>query len=143
MEGIGDRIVAVVAATRALERVVEALAALTHPSHPSGGDTCHEGIVLDITGDHSTSRNERTASDGMTTDDGAISTQRRTLADERAGVDTMNWEMSTRGDDIGEHTRGSTEYVVFNLDTFVDRDVVLNAYTVADDDVVAYIDILP
>ena len=142
MEGVGCRVVAVVAATRALECVVETLAALTHPAHLSGRHTSHQGIVLDIASDHGTGGNERAASDGMPTDDGAISSQRRPLLNERAGINTMHREVGTRGDDIGEHTRGTTEDVVFYLDTLVDRDIVLDADTIANNHVVANVDVL-
>ena len=74
MEGIGGGVVAVVAATRASESIVEALATLTHPTNSAGGYTRHKGIVLNIMSDHSTGGNERTASNGMTTDNAAIGT---------------------------------------------------------------------
>ena len=59
------------------------------------------------------------------------------------GINPMNWEMGSWSHHVGEHTRGTTEHIVFKFNTLIQRNVVLYAATIANVDIVAHIDILP
>ena len=62
----------VVAATGAVEGVVEALAALAHPSYLAGRDTGHEGVVGDVACDHGAGGDEGRAPHGVAADNSAV-----------------------------------------------------------------------
>mgnify|MGYP003296599570 CR=1 FL=1 len=51
--------------------------------------------------------------------------------------------MCTRSCDIGEHAGRAAEYIIFYLHTFVERDIVLDADTIANLHVITYVYILP
>ena len=79
----------------------------------------------------------------VTTNDSAISSKGGTFFDDGFCVHAVDGEMGTRCGDIGEDAAWTTEDVVFDLNTFIDRYIILDADTVADVYVVANIHILP
>lgn len=115
--------------TRALERIVETTAALANPPNLPSRDTRHECVIGDIMGDYSASGNESRTAHSMATHDGRVGAERGTLFNKSLGIDAMDGEMGARGDDIGKDAAWATEDIIFNFDTFVDRNVILDADT--------------
>ena len=130
------------AATGAAEGVVKTLATFTDPAELTGGDSDHQGVILDILGDDRAAADKGTFADGMTTDDGAVGSEGGTFSDERPSIGTVNGEVGTGRGDVSKDAGGAAEHVVLYLYTFIDRDIVLDADPIADVHIVANVDIL-
>ena len=78
----------------------------------------------------------------MTANDCAVGSKGGSLLNQSLGIDAMHREMGTGRGDIGEDTRRTTEDIVLYLNSFIYRHVVLDANSIADADIIAYVDIL-
>ena len=72
----------------------------------------------------------------------AIRAQRCAFAHARTRINSVHREVRPRSIYIREYAGWTTEDIVFNFHAFVDRNVVLDADTVADADIVTHIHIL-
>ena len=78
----------------------------------------------------------------MATNHSAIGAQRGTLLDYCFVIDTMNGKMGARCSDVGEYTTGATKDIILNFDSLINRYIILDAHTIANVDIIPYIDIL-
>ena len=109
----------------------------------AGGVADHQGVIGDVFCDDCTGTDEGVLADGVATDDGAVGAERCAFFYE-GGADLVHladfraWIV-----DVGKDHRGATEDAVFQCDTFIDGDVVLDFAFAADDGIGANDDILP
>ena len=78
----------------------------------------------------------------MAAHNGAVGSERSSLAYARTRVNAMHRKMRPWSTHVREYARRATEYVVLQFYAFVDGYVVLDTDTVSDPDVVRNIDIL-
>jgi len=99
-------------------------------------------VVGDVFGHDGAGADEGVAANGVAADDGAVGPQGGAALDE-GGADLIHLSDFGAGvEDVGEDHGRAAEDAVFQGDTFVDGDVVLNFAFVADDGVWAYYDVL-
>lgn len=128
--------------TRAREGVSKSLATLTYPSQLACGDADDESMVRHIGCNHRTGAHHGMSPYRVATDDGAVGSQRGSATDESACILSMYREVGPRRQHIGEDTAGTEEHIVLYLNAFIDRNIVLDAYSVANPHIVAHIDVL-
>ena len=128
--------------TSTFEGIIKTTATFADPAELTGGNSDHQGKVLDVLSDNRAAANKGTFANGVTTDDGAVGSEGGAFADECLGIDAVNGEMGTWCRDIGEDAGWAAEHIVFYLHTFIDRHIVLDTDTIADADIVADVHIL-
>lgn len=128
--------------TSTLKGVVEAFTTFAYPTHLMCWNAGHQGIIGDIVSDYCSCSNQSTLANSVATDNSAVCTQRGAFLDEGMGIDPVDREMSARSHYIGEDATGPAENIVLEFDSFVERDIVLDANAIADADIVTHIDIL-
>ena len=133
----------VASAARTLQALVKTMTTLADPSNTTRRNTRHKCIVRHIMCHHCTCSNQCAASDIVATDNGAIGSKRGTFFHHCFGVHTMCGEMSPWRGDIGEDTTWTAKDIVLQLHSLIYRNIVLYTNTVANLDIIAYINILP
>ena len=99
-------------------------------------------MVGDIFRHDGAGADEGVTADGVATDDGAVGAERCTSFD-KGGADLVHLaDFRTGVVDVGEYHRRAAKNAVFQSDTFIDADVVLDLAFVADDYVGTNDDIL-
>ena len=130
------------------QRSIQFLAALTHPADLPGRVANHQGIVGDIFRNYCSGADKSIGTDSVAADDCAVGAQGGALFDKRGAhlihpADFRSWVI-----DVGKNHRRSAEYSVFEGDTFIDADVVLdfafvaNGCVGADDNILTDVTIL-
>ena len=82
---------------------------------------------------------------GMAANNGRIGTDGSAFPNERFFIKCFSplRIFASRIEDVGKNHRRAAEDVIFKLDTFIDRNIILNLDMIADSDVVPHIHILP
>ena len=132
----------VLSSARACKAVVQTTTTLAHPPYLPGRNTSHQSIIFYVPCHHGSSGDQRRAANRMAANNGAVSSERSSLAYERARVRAMHRKMRPRGTHVREYARRAAEYVILQLYAFVNGYVVLDTDAVSDPDVVRDIDIL-
>ena len=122
--------------------IIEFFTTNAHPPDLPGGVAGHQGVVGGVLRHYGTGADEGVAADGMAADDCAVGPQSGALfhegwADLVHLGDLCPWVV-----DVRKHHGWAAEDTVFEGDTLIDGDVVLNFAFVADDGVWAYYDVL-
>ena len=104
-----------------------------HAPVAARGNARYESVRWNIARDHRSGGDERVLTDGDAADDRCIGTDRRAATDARrfegvAPIDLCAWPSY-----VGEDRGWADEYVGFQRDAGVDRDIVLNAAAVTND----------
>ena len=102
----------------------------------------HQGVIGHIACHHRTGPDKGISADPVAADNGAIGAQGGTLLNQ-GGPDLFHAPDVGPGiDDIGEDHAGAAEDVIFQGDTFIDGNVILNLASLSDGDVRTDHDIL-
>src|ERR1043166_1840554 len=104
----------------------------THPTLLSAWVSYNQGIVWDVIGDHGAGGDEGVAANCDTAENGGIGPNSSAASDQRLLVETSPAHLRARVGNISEHTRWSQEHVIFDDETRVDRDVILDFHIIAD-----------
>ena len=109
----------------------KAFAAFADPAYLTCRNSGHQSVVLYIGGHHGAGAYHGAAADGMTAHYRAVRTEGRALAHARTRVNPVHRKVRPRGVYVGEHAGWTAEDIVFQLDTFVNGNIVLDAYAIA------------
>lgn len=123
--------------------IVQLFPAFAHPPALAGRVAGHEGVVGNVFGDHSACADEGVTPDGVAADDCAVGAKGCSFFYQCWShlihfADFRSWV-----DDVGKNHRWAAEDTIFEDDTFINADVVLDFAFVAyfgigaDDDVLA------
>lgn len=132
----------VLSAAGADQAVVQPMPALADPSDLPGRHAGHQGIIFYVLRHDGTGGDHGASPYRMTAHNRAIRTKGCSLAHARTRVDSVHREVRPRSIYIREDTRGSAEDIVLQLDTLVNRYIVLDPDTVPDPDAAGHIHIL-
>ncbi len=132
----------VLPSTLASETVVQTTAALAHPPYLPGRNAGHQGVIFHILGHNGTGGDQGAAPYRMTAHYRAIRAQRCALAHARTRVNSVHREVRPRSIYIREYAGRTTEDIVFDFDALVYGNIVLDADTIPDVDIVTHIHIL-
>ena len=105
---------------------------MAHPADAPGRHTGHQRERRDIGGHDRASGDEGVLADDMTADDRGVGSDRRAALDQRRAEFVLALDAGPRIVDVGEYRGGAAEHPVFEGDTLVDRDIVLDLAAVAD-----------
>jgi hypothetical protein len=107
-------------------------ATLAHPADPPGRDSYHQGERRHVTPDYRSGSDEAVLTESDAAKDGSIGTNRATPTYQCPLVLGFPGDVAPRIDHVGEHTTRPAKHVVLEHDSFIDRDVVLDLYVVAE-----------
>ena len=132
----------VLPSARAYKAVIQAMAALAHPSYLPGRNAGHQGVIFHILGHYGSGGDQGAAPYRMTAHYRAIRAERCAFAHARTRVDSVHREVRPRSIYIREYAGRTAKDIVFYLDALVNGNIVLDPDTVADAGVVANVHIL-
>ena len=132
----------VLSPARAYETVVQTTTTLAHPPYLPGRYPSHQSIILYVFRHNGSGSNQGATSYRMTTHYRAIRTEGGSLAHARTRVNSVHREVRPRSIYIRKNAGRATEDIVFKLNAFVDRNIVLDPDTIPNADIVTNIHIL-
>jgi hypothetical protein len=112
------------------------------PAFAGSRNTQHERVIRNIASDYSACSDKGVTTDRGTTDDRRVGANSGPTAYQCFLVKVLSYDFGSGVDHIGKNTRWTTEDVVFQLDTRVYRDVVLDFDIVPDYDVTRHKNVL-
>ena len=133
----------VFASAGAGEAAVQPFSALADPSDLTGGDPGHQSVIFYVAGDYGTRCYEGAAANCVAADHRAVRAQGRALAYARTQIDSVRRKVRAGRIHVSENARRAAKYVVFQLNAFIYRDVVLYSDSVTDPDIASNVHVLP
>ena len=133
----------VLSAAGADQAVIQPAAALADPTDLPGRNTGHQGIIFYVFSHNSTGGDQCASPYRMTAHYRAIRAQRCAFAHARTRINSVHREVRPRSIYIRENTGRPTEDIVLYFDALIDGNIVLDADTIPNVDIVAHIHILP
>ena len=132
----------VLSPARACEIVIQTTTTLAHPPYLPGRYPSHQSIILYVFRHNGAGSDQSTAPYRMTAHYRAIRAEGGSLAHARTRVNSVHREMRPRSIYIRKNAGRATEDIVFKLNAFVDRNIVLDPDTIPNADIVTNIHIL-
>ena len=132
----------VLSPARACEAVVQTTTTLAHPPYLFGRDPGHQSIIFYVFRHNGAGSDQGAATYRMTAHYCAIRTEGGSLAHARTRVNSVHREVRPRSIYIRKNAGRATEYIVFELNAFVDGNIVLDPDTIPNVDIVTNIHIL-
>ncbi len=133
----------VFASAGAGEAAVQPFPALADPSDLTGGDPGHQSVIFYVAGDYGTRCYEGAAANCVSADHRAVRAQGRALAYARTRIDSVHRKVRAGRIHVSENARRAAKYVVFQLNAFIYRDVVLYSDSVTNPDIASNVHVLP
>jgi len=113
-------------------RDFETYAAPAHPADLSRGNADDEGVGLHVVGDHCASADECVATELRPADNRRVCANRCALADMGREIFVLARDLAARIDDVCKYGARTDESVAFDPDSVIDRDIVLDTYSITD-----------
>src|SRR4051812_8624048 len=97
-----------------------------HPSLQASGISFDEPVVRHILGNYRTGGDKCVTPNGYTTHNGGVRANSASPLKQGAFIKSVPVDLRTRVAHVGQHTRGTQKYIIFNGHARIDRDIILN-----------------
>jgi len=113
-----------------------------HPSNSTRRNTKHQGIVGNVFRNNGSCSNKGMSANRDTADDRRVCSDRTAAPEERPFIEAVTIDLRTGVGDVGQDTGGAEENIVFDHGPGIDRNIVLDLHSLAEDDIIGNVDVL-